>query len=495
MHDNGFTSYFETSAKDGNQIDELRVAVLNAIDWTKLDKGTITHIFDQMQQYLLQRQRDGLLLCTAKELRVSFERSWPADAGPLPANFKDKFDANIAQLERRDLLRRFSYGDLVLLQPEYLDAYASSIINAALSQPDGPGSILLSRVYAGDFDMSKSERLPYKEQERLLLPAVVEDFLRLDLAFQDGDLLIFPSQVTREHADYPEPPNQTVIFTCEGPLTNIYATLSVRLARSGPFTTSSLWKNAALYNAKVGGECAFYYKETEPGKADFGLFFDDAANEQTRFTFEEFIAEHLAKYAIPGSLSRRQIFKCEECGQPVPDSAAARRRERGFDWTTCTVCDARVSLRSTLEHLFDSTKERQSSEDFVLMQKSADEAKQTSAMFASIEGEARTPQFTQWSGADPTRMVLVFADVVDSPNQHRDLHGYHRNSEDRLFDQINSIIHSNDGYLVKSTGDLIYAVFRNWSQALTFVLEFTTVVRSRGVGDACRHTYRRCNHK
>ena len=41
----------------------------------------------------------------------------------------------------RGLIKRLSFGDLVLLQPELLDAYASAMVNAAKNEPDGLGSL------------------------------------------------------------------------------------------------------------------------------------------------------------------------------------------------------------------------------------------------------------------------------------------------------------------------------------------------------------------
>ena len=53
---------------------------------------------------------------------------------------------------------------------------------------------------------------------------------------EEGALLVFPSQFTRDWEEAPDPPGKAVVFTFEGPLLNVYATLAVRLAHSRVFS-------------------------------------------------------------------------------------------------------------------------------------------------------------------------------------------------------------------------------------------------------------------
>src|SRR5207253_3220298 len=135
------------------------------------------------------------------------------------------------------LFASLSFGNFVLLQPELLDAYASALVNAVKDEPDGLGSIAEEKVQAGVFAMSADERINNKEQEKLLLIAMIEDLLRNEIALrensEDGIQLVFPSQSTRENAELPDPEEKTAVFSFEGPVLNIYATLCVRLSHSG----------------------------------------------------------------------------------------------------------------------------------------------------------------------------------------------------------------------------------------------------------------------
>ncbi len=79
----------------------------------------------------------------------------------------------------------------------------------------------------------------HSEVERIVLLATREDFLKHEIALRehavDGPRLISPAQLVREHPRPPVPDARSTVFTFDGPLANIYATLAVRLAGSGLF--------------------------------------------------------------------------------------------------------------------------------------------------------------------------------------------------------------------------------------------------------------------
>jgi hypothetical protein len=148
--------------------------------------------------------------------------------------------------------------------------------------------------------------------------------------------LVFPSQLTRERPDLPDPAGKAVTFEFEGPVLNVYATLAVRFSHSGVFKKGELWKNAATYTATVGGTCGVFLREVEEGHGELILFFGEAASEETRFQFEEFIRTHLERRALPDSIHRRRVFVCHECHTPVADVVVVKRRERSFNQVLVT---------------------------------------------------------------------------------------------------------------------------------------------------------------
>ena len=50
-------------------------------------------------------------------------------------NLPAQFETCIGRVESRGLIRRLSFGNFVLLQPELLDAYASAFVNAVKEEP------------------------------------------------------------------------------------------------------------------------------------------------------------------------------------------------------------------------------------------------------------------------------------------------------------------------------------------------------------------------
>jgi small GTP-binding protein len=356
IHDLGFEGYFETSAKEGLNIIALKTALQNAINWETLPRVISTELFQRIKDFIVAEKAAARLLSTADDLYYAFLKT--PDSPAASNELRAQFETCIGRVESRGLIRRLSFGNLILLQPELLDAYASGLVNAAKEEPDGLGCIVEEDARVGRFHMSSDERIKDKEQEQLLLLATIENMLRHEIALRepadDGSYLIFPSQLTREHPDLPDPEGVAIIFTFMGSVLNIYATLAVRLSHSGVCTKQDMWKNAATFTALVGGLCGLYLRELDEGYAELTLFFDPDASEQTRFQFEQFVHTHLRRRALPESIQRRRIFVCGKCRTPVSDLQAQRRRERGFDSIVCNVCEAQVSLLDREERLLST---------------------------------------------------------------------------------------------------------------------------------------------
>jgi len=347
VNDLGFDGYFDTSAKDGLHISELADAIRSAVKWDAMPKVSSTELFQNIKDFLITEKLAGCLLSTVDDLYRAFLRS--TEASRKAEDLRAEFETCIGRVESQGLIRRLSFGNFILLQPELLDAYASALVNAAKDEPDGLGCIFEEKARKGDFRMSEDERLPNKEQEKLLLIATIEDLLNHEIALleqaEDGPYLVFPSQFTRELPNASDPDGKAVIFEFEGAIQNIYSRLAVRLSHSGLFTKQAMWKNAAVFNAFVGGSCGVLLRQIEEGRAELTLFFDTLASEETRFQFEEYVYLHLQRQQLPlESIHRRRIFVCPGCDTPLTEQQVKKRQERGFDWINCNVCDEKVSL-------------------------------------------------------------------------------------------------------------------------------------------------------
>ncbi|HUQ55351.1 TIR domain-containing protein [Lentzea sp.] len=335
----GFEGYVETSAKEGWGVDDLVRAVRDGIDWDALPVVSSNELFEAIKDFVVEEKQQGRILSTVDDLMRSFRRT-QREAPPLD-ELADRFSACIGQLESVGVVRRMSYGDYVLLRPELLDSYASSLVQAAKDEPDGLGFVKEDDALAGNFRIPQDERLTDPQQERILLNAVVQELLRREIALKevtDREVdLIFPSQFTRERPDAPRLPGQDVVFTFDGHLYSIYSTLAVRLSHSRFFEKHEMWHNSATYKADAGLMCGIAIREVEEGKGELALFFDEHVEPLVRKQFEAYAVEHLELRA--GDVMTRRVRRCGLCRYTIPEDLVRGRIGRGKTKMTCPQCD------------------------------------------------------------------------------------------------------------------------------------------------------------
>ena len=456
----GFGGRHETSAKERWGIDELAEAIREAIDWDARPKVTTTELFRRIQRFIVDRKEAEHVLSTADDLYAAFHAAEESEEDVRAA-----FDTCLGRGEALDLIRQLPFGDLVLLQPEYIDAYASAIVNEARSARGGQGQIREEAARNGDFQLAKGERLSDKKQERLLLAATVDDLLAHEIALREhtdeGDYLVFPSEFTRDRDDLPDPPGKAVTFTFEGALLNVYCTLAVRLAHSGQFSAPEMWRRAATFAPSHGGRCGMFLRELQEGRGELTLFFETGAHDWARYQFEEYIRKHLDARAAPDTLTERRHFVCEECAEPVADTTVARRRARGHRSMSCGVCDAPVSLLlpdERMETRPDSTVEK--------MDRVADARKAQEQAIGDALGEMETESFREWAGAEATTLGIVFTDIVGSTRMGLELGDDEmRDKRGRHLGWCDTLIERHGGRLLRSKGDGVIAVFHVVTEA------------------------------
>ncbi len=134
----GFDGYVETSAKEGWGVDKLIRTVRDAIDWDAVPAVSSNALFQAIKDFVLEEKKQGRILTTVDDLLHSFRRVHQ-DETPVE-ELADRFGACLGRLESVGVVRRMAFGDYVLLRPELLDAYASSLVQAAKDEPDGWGS-------------------------------------------------------------------------------------------------------------------------------------------------------------------------------------------------------------------------------------------------------------------------------------------------------------------------------------------------------------------
>ena len=414
--------YFETSAKEGINIDVLRAALLEALDWERIPKIASTAIFAAVKRFVVGQKSSGTLLTPLYELSGSFQTLVPellnaAERGldltdpdareAASAGLSAVFEGCVARLESAGLVKRLKFGDYVLLQPQLLDAYASAIVNAARDEPDGLGSIPERRVIELDFPIPSTDRVlvPQQQRERLLVFATLEELIQHELVLRessdDGEqLLVFPSAYRRDLPASEAPRGDGVVFRFEGPISNIYATLIVRLTRSIRFARKAAWQSAAKFAAKVGeteaGECTVYLKSDDEGKAELWIGYH-AMPDLLRLQFERFVHAHLERRATRGTVTRERQYSCPEDDTAFTPEQVKQVRDRGRTSITCPVCEKRVSLRDPYEPLAGtgrSTAELEASADEVRkMDASADAGRDSEAASTVLRGKEEVAEF------------------------------------------------------------------------------------------------------
>ena len=408
-----FDDYIETSAKEGWNITRLADCIRQSIRWTALPRTCSSDLFTGIKQYLLDQKKAGRALSTFDDIF----RDFLAHTGRRGEDaMRREFETCIRLLEARSLLRRLSFGDLVLLQPELLDSYAAAIVNTAREEPDGLGTIAEEDVVRGRFRLPDAERLRDSGSERLLLIATVEDLIRHEIAIREtassGSQLVFPSQFTREAPLSAGLPSAELHFRFRGAPQNIYSTLVVRLSHSDAFSRPEMWKNIAVFGPKVGqGRCGLSLREFEEGDAELSLFFDGAVNRDVRQFFAHCVRNHLEHRCLSGSLQEVQAVSCPSCGLEMDSRHIELRRYRGFRAMNCPVCDSSVSIETGPSQIPDETVQRVST-----AAKSADRARDRQAATSVIEGKRATKDFDVFmchNSVDKRVIKLIASELLD----------------------------------------------------------------------------------
>lgn len=390
-----FDSYVETSAKENRGVQELSEKISAAIDWSQFPKITSTTLFQLIKTFLIDQQPRGRILDRIDALYSDLLRE---DETLIDSEqLRSQFRTCIELLERSNIVRRLSFGDLVLLSPEKLDSYAALLVNVAREEPDGMGSVDESRVFKMALVMPPDERIPDRRQEQLLLIATVEDMLHHELALREtgreGTYLVFPSELTRERQDLPDPQGKAVSYSFEGPIFNIYATLIVRLTHSGVFTRFGLWKNAATFQRDQGGICGLFLEEFGEGQGRITIFFEPSVSTETRYQFETFIENHLERRAIRETVRRRPIISCRECGLIVTEQMIELLSQLGQELFPCPVCQA--AGRATTIFLSDPRTGADTVMSVALsqMDRSAEAGRRRATAAATLQGKQATSDY------------------------------------------------------------------------------------------------------
>ena len=389
LDDLGLDGFFETSAKEGWQVADLVQAVRDGIVWDALPMVSSSVLFGSIKEFLLEEKEQGRLLSTVDDLFRGFQRAQPDAAGD--ADLRASFETCIGRVESRGLIRRLHFGDLVLLQPELLDAYASAMVQAAKEEPDGLGFIPEEDALEGRFRLPEQERVADRGQEKLLLIATVEELLRHEIALKAttdrGVDLVFPSQFTRERPDAPGHPRQAGRVHLRGAAVQHLRHAGRAAVALHAVPPAGHVAERRLVRLERGRHLRHSPARAGRGPGRAGAVLRRAGRRGRPRQFETYVAEHLQLRAAAGNLTRRQIRACPGCDFVLPEDLIQRRLKLGATTIRCPACEE--SVISLARGAVRATARRRVAE----MNRSADDQRDRNVAEARLRGKIETKDY------------------------------------------------------------------------------------------------------
>ncbi|MGH7946647.1 MAG: DUF4365 domain-containing protein, partial [Opitutaceae bacterium] len=358
MTERGYLSPLRlTSAKTAVGCDQLREAIVKAIDWQSIPETTSPALYHRLKQEILSLRDSGLVLIRLAELKQRMEMTLRGEDFDLP-----ELEVVVSLLAGPGMIQRLDFGGFILLRPEVLSRYAAAVVRKVRQHPQEMGCIREDELLAGDLDYQDFKRLP-REDEAVVLRTLLETFISRAWCLRqpcDGSaLLTFPSYFRRERKEQPSHPSVLVTYRFDGPTDDIYATLVVRLHHTVAFESTDLWKSAADFKTQMGAELGFTLTRETEGTSRMEVYFEPDVDPNSRVLFLRYVHDHLTQHAQNVVRLRHYACsnkKCDVCGEPFTEQAKIDKAlaPGGKGKVFCCDCGKPILLRDPIEEKFDS---------------------------------------------------------------------------------------------------------------------------------------------
>jgi GTPase SAR1 family protein len=361
--EHNFGPYIETSAHTGLGCGELAQAIIDHIDWGAIPYTVSPETFRRLKQVIVRikdrtyakpngkkKLTPAPVLVSSDALAEMASKGWKEK----PQFTEEEFRTVVSLLHGPGVVWKLEFGDLVLLQPERINAYAAALVRRVRKHVDEIGVIPEAEVLAGDLEYADMARLP-KGEEEIVVRAMHQMVVDRDLCIRQhvaggSPLLIFPSLYKRERSECPFHPLVLMTFRFEGHLDEIYATLVVRLHHTDAFKVKQLWLDAADIVSQTDEKICLKMTRHE-GQGEITVFTDGAVAEVSRLMFVKYVHEHLK--AKDPNCARVRHYVCEKCKQPFGDqSTIDRARVDKQKHVFCGRCGKKIVLDDVIERKF-----------------------------------------------------------------------------------------------------------------------------------------------
>jgi WD40 repeat protein len=351
-------SLLETSAMTGQGCDQLRDAIVKAIDWKSIPETTSPALYHRLKQEILNLRDRGFVLIRLSELKQRMEITLHSENFELA-----ELNAVISLLAGPGMIQRLDFGGFILLRPEILSRYAAAVVRKVRKHPQELGCIREDELLAGKLDYQDFKRLENQEDENVVLRALLELFISrawcLRQPYNHTAMLTFPSYFRRERTEQPSHPSVLVSYRFDGPADDIYATLVVLLHHTVAFESIDLWNSAADFRTQTGQKLGFTMMRESSGSPRLEVYFEPDVDQTSQVLFLRYVHDHLMQHAQNVVRLRRYYCinqKCQRRNQPFADQSAIDEAiaPGGKGKVFCPSCGKPISLLDAIEEKFES---------------------------------------------------------------------------------------------------------------------------------------------
>jgi small GTP-binding protein len=340
VNDCSCAGYYQTSAKSGTGLAELREAVYRAIDWELLTKSSGSEIFQQLYEELELARNSGEAILLVSELGIRL-----AEHRGLESVNQGALDAAVDQLALQGVIASttLASGDRALvLRIDEVERYSGSVILAARANSRGIPAIEERTISSRQMvfpSIHEEERLPWL-QERAVLECVIQLLIEHDICLRHEGLLVFPSlfpaSETRDESTAPTGIALHYDFT--GAIDSIYASLVAKLSLSNKFGRYRLWENRAEWEIGDQGVCGLRKFSYRSGVGHVDIYYSEKVDGRRRELFLVFVEDHLREHGV--EIAEAIQITCT-CGNQFQDEAVRARLAGGRLDIICPVCEVR----------------------------------------------------------------------------------------------------------------------------------------------------------
>jgi small GTP-binding protein len=347
-----YNGYIDNSAKTGDGCKELKTLISEQIPWDHLPWTATTKLFKILKDTIITEKNEDTVLVRVSHLQIMLKHRLK-DIEFTEAELR----STVGLLAGQGLIQTLDFGDFVLMQPKYINNYASVVVRCARESTDEMGNVAKSDVLEGNLDYKDMKRLGPTD-EKILLRAMLQTFLDRSLCLeedtQEGTQLVFPSYFKRDRPELPRHPEIVTTYLFTGPIDEIYATLVVRLYYTSDFEKDQLWKNAADFKTLNNKQAGFLLEKKADDTAELKVYFEPGVPEGTQVSFIKYIHEHLLKRAE--TVKRQRSYVCPHCNSPSANQDVVQKmiKELRKD-ILCIYCEKRFDLIDSIEQKFASS--------------------------------------------------------------------------------------------------------------------------------------------